>query len=126
MHLIYNLISDASRNVNDKNSVPFAFHFFHGNWSPWLEVADIHNGMQLCTIRVIYIYFSMWVFFYQHSQITRLQRKGEGISLTPHYHLLLLQRQLDINLAITVQSWPLYINSGLTRTGNFWFPSSSR
>ena len=55
--LTYNLISDASRNVNDENSVLFVFHFFHGNWSPWLEVADIHNGMQPCTTRVIYIYF---------------------------------------------------------------------
>ena len=33
-----------------------------------------------------FIFFSIWVFFHEHSQITGLQGKGEGISLTPHYH----------------------------------------
>ena len=33
-----------------------------------------------------HIFFSIWVFFYEHSRITGLQRKGEGISLTYHYH----------------------------------------
>ena len=33
------------------------------------------------------IFFSIWVFFHEHSQITGLQRKGEGICLTPHYYL---------------------------------------
>ena len=33
----------------------------------------------------IYIFFfSIWVFFHEHSRITGLQGKGEGISLTPH------------------------------------------
>ena len=31
-----------------------------------------------------FIFFSIWVFFYEHSRITGLQGKGEGISLTPH------------------------------------------
>ena len=34
----------------------------------------------------IYLFFSIWVFFHEHSQITGLQGKGEGISLTPHHH----------------------------------------
>ena len=29
-------------------------------------------------------FFSIWVFFHNHSQITGVQRKEEGISLTPH------------------------------------------
>ena len=43
----------------------------------------------------IYIYF-ICVLFHEHSQITGLQRKGEGIPLTPHYHFHLLQRHLDL------------------------------
>ena len=31
-------------------------------------------------------YYFIWVFFHNHSRITGLQGKGEGISLTPHYH----------------------------------------
>ena len=30
-------------------------------------------------------FFSIWVFFHEHSRITGLQGKGKGISLTPHY-----------------------------------------
>ena len=37
-------------------------------------------------------FFSIWVFFHEHSRITELQRKGEGISLTPHYHFNPLHR----------------------------------
>ena len=33
----------------------------------------------------VYI-FSIWVFFHEHSRITGLQGKEEGISLTPRYH----------------------------------------
>ena len=35
----------------------------------------------------------MWVFFHEHSRITGLQGKGEGISLTPNYHFHPLHRQ---------------------------------
>ena len=31
-------------------------------------------------------FFSIWIFFHDHSQITGLQGKGEGLSLTPYYH----------------------------------------
>ena len=31
-------------------------------------------------------FLSIWVFFHEHSRTTGLQGKGEGISLTPHYH----------------------------------------
>ena len=56
------------------------------------------------------------IFFYQvvfddHSQITGLQGKGEGISLTPHYHFHLLHRHLDIIQAITAESSPQNIGS---------------
>ena len=71
-------------------------------------------------------FFSIWVFFYEHSRITGLQGKGEGISLTPHYHFHPLHRHLDISQAITAESSPLHIASNRTRTGNLWFPSASR
>ena len=71
-------------------------------------------------------FFSIWVFFHEHSRITGLQGKGEGISLTPHYHFHSFHRQLDITRAITAESSPLHIASSRTRTGNLWLPSASR
>ena len=46
-------------------------------------------------------FFFVWVFFHEHSRITRLQGKGESISLTPHHHLYPLHRHLDVSQAIT-------------------------
>ena len=74
----------------------------------------------------IYLFFSIWVFFHEHSQITGLQRKEEGISLTSHYHFHLLHRHLHISWAITAESTPLHIASSRTRTWSLWFPSTSR
>ena len=56
-------------------------------------------------------FFSMWVFFNDHSRITALQGKGEGISLTPHYHFHPLHRHLDISRVITAKSSPLHIET---------------
>ena len=67
-----------------------------------------------CINAVKKIFFSIWVFFYKHSQITGLQ----------DFHLLL--RHLDISRAITVQSSPLHIASSQTRTSNLWFLSTNR
>ena len=75
-------------------------------------------------------FFSMWVFFHEHSRITGLQRKRGrggggggcgGIFLTPHYHFHPVHRQLDISRTITAESSPLHIASSRTRTGNLWF-----
>ena len=74
----------------------------------------------------LYLFFSIWVFFHEHSQITGLQRKGEGISLTPQYHFHPLHRHLDISRAISAESSPLHIGSSRTQTGNHWFLSASR
>ena len=51
-----------------------------------------------------FFFFSIWVFFHEHSRITGLQGKGEGISLTPHYYFCPLHTQLDISRAITAES----------------------
>ena len=71
-------------------------------------------------------FFSIWVFFHEHSGITGLQGKGEFISLTPHYHFHPLHGHLDMSRAITAESSPLHVGSDRTRTGNLWFPSASR
>ena len=71
------------------------------------------------------IFFTIWVLFHEHSRITGLQGKGEGIPLTPHYHFHPLHRHLDISRAITAESSPLHITSSRTWTGNIWFPSAS-
>ena len=72
------------------------------------------------------IYFSIWVFFHNHSRITGLQGKGEGISLTPHYHFHPLHKHLDNSRAITAESSPLHIGSNQTLTGILRLPSASR
>ena len=66
----------------------------------------------------VFFFFSIWVFFHEHSQITGLQGKGEGISLTPHYHFHPLDRHLDIRQATTADSSNLHIASNRTRTEN--------
>ena len=58
---------------------------------------------------LLFVFFPFWVFFHKHSQITGLQGKGEGISLTPHYHLHPLHTHLDISQTITAESSPLHI-----------------
>ena len=54
---------------------------------------------------------TLLVFFQGHSRITGLHGKGEGISLTPHYHFHPLHRH--------------FIASSRTRTGNLYFQSAS-
>ena len=71
-------------------------------------------------------FFSIGVFFHDHSRLTGLQGKGKCISLTPHYHFHPLHRRLGISRAITTGSSSLHIGSSRTRTGSLWFPSASR
>ena len=71
-------------------------------------------------------FFSIWVFFHEHSRLTEQQGKGEGIYLTPPHHFRPLHRHLDISWVIAAESSPLHIAGGRNRTGNLWFPSASR
>ena len=73
-----------------------------------------------------FCFFSIGVFFHDHSRITGLQGKGEGISLTLYYHFHPLHRHLDISREITAESSPLHVGSSRTRTRNLWFLSESR
>ena len=62
----------------------------------------------------INFFFSVWVFFHEHSQFTGQQGKGEGIYLTPLYRFHPLHRHLDISRAITAESSPLHIAGSRT------------
>ena len=75
---------------------------------------------------IFFFFFSMWVFFHEHSRFTGQQGKGEGIYLTPLYHFHPLHRHLDISWAITAEGSPLHIAGSRTRTRNLWFPGASR
>ena len=70
---------------------------------------------------LFFFLFPIWVFFHNHLQITELQGKVEGISLTPRHHFQPLHRHLDISQAIIAMGLPLHIASSRTRTRNFWF-----
>ena len=110
--------------------------FQEHQWSAFLFMGQITQillflGMLLferlkITVCERNFFFSIWVFFHEHSRTTRLQGKGEGIYLAPHYHFHPLHRHLDINMAITAGSSPLRIASSRTPTGNLWFSSASR
>ena len=58
----------------------------------------------------MFFFFLSGFFFHEHSRITGLQGKGEGISLTPHYHFHPLHRHLEISRSITAESSPLHIS----------------
>ena len=83
------------------------------------------NNVQAVNVIKPTIFFSIWVFFHEHSRFTGQQGKGEGICLAPLYHFHPLHRHLDISRAITPESSPLHIAGSRTRTGNLWFPSAS-
>ena len=70
-------------------------------------------------VKQIFFCFSIWIFIHDHSRTTGLQGKGDGISLTPHYHFHPLHRHLDISRVITAESSPLHIGSSRTRTFGF-------
>ena len=58
---------------------------------------------------LVFFFFSTWVFFHEHSRITGLQGKGEGISSTPYYHFHPLHSHLYISRAITAESSSLHL-----------------
>ena len=56
-------------------------------------------------------FFSIWVFFHEHSRFTGQQGKAEDIYLTPVYHFHPLHGHLDISWVIAADSSPLRIAS---------------
>ena len=71
--------------------------------------------LQAFTFGLLLFFFLSGFFFDEHSRIIGLQGKGEGISLTPHYHFHPPHRHLDISRAITAESSPPHIGSTGTR-----------
>ena len=57
------------------------------------------------------LFFSIWLFFHEHSRITGLHGKGEIISLTSNYDFHSLHRHLYISRAINAEGLPLLIAS---------------
>ena len=53
-------------------------------------------------------FFSIRVFFLEHSRFTGQQGREEAIYLTPLYHLHQLRRRLEISWGITVENSPLH------------------
>ena len=91
-------------------------------WSLFLIKLKFCEILRTPSLKNIFLFFfSISLFFHEHSRITGLQGKGEGISLTPRYHFHPLHRYLDISRTITAESSPLHIASNWTR----WFPSLS-
>ena len=86
-------------------------------------VINVYEKLNLCGF---FFSFLLEFFLDDHSRTAGLQGKGEGISLTPHYHFHPLHRHLDISQAITAESSPMHIASSRTRTGNLWCPSTCR
>ena len=62
-------------------------------------------------------FFSICVFFHEHSPFTGQQGKGEGISITSLDKFHSLRRHFEISRAITIESSPLHIASSRTQTG---------
>ena len=73
------------------------------------SMRDIKHSLKQTSAIINFDFFSTWVFIHEHLRFTRQQRKGEAISLTPHYHFHPFHRQLDISRAISAKSSPLHI-----------------
>ena len=89
-------------NCVNSNIYSWILSFFklHGTFCVvyiWYELNSLSlRDMQVClffdlisfngTFFFVCFFFSIWIFFHDHSRITGLQGKGEGLSLTPYYH----------------------------------------
>ena len=57
----------------------------------WAKVKVTHSGLKMLkTIITEATFFSVWVFFHEHSRFTGQQEKEEGIFLTPHVRQTIL------------------------------------
>ena len=76
----------------------------------------VYHEVLIYLLNFLNIFFSIWIFYHQHSRFTGQQGKGEAISLTPLYHFDPLHRHLDIRLFITAEISPLHLASSRTQT----------
>ena len=87
------------------------------------KVKEQYSGLKVLeSIITEAIFFSIWVFFHEHSGFTRQQGKVSlSISSTAFYHFHLLHRHLDISRAVTAERSPMHISSSWTWTRNIFF-----
>ena len=111
---------------NYKTSVRSIYLLFPGGCEDASKHVLLRKSYLTITCSKSTNFFSVWVFFHNHSRITGLQRKWEGIPLTLLYRFQQFHGHLDVSRAITAGSSPLLIGSSRTRTRNLWFPSASR
>ena len=72
-----------------------SFSFFMSEL--FILLKEIDPGLLSLLLIPLLLFFSILVSFQDHSRITGLQGKEEGISLIPHYHLHPLYGHLDIS-----------------------------
>ena len=94
--------------------------------TPKMVVATGSQKLFFSVLTSFTAFFFYLGFFQEHSRITGLQGKGEGISFTPHCHFHPLHRHLDIDGAITAESLPLHIASGRALFGTLDYSSEAR
>ena len=84
-----------------------------------LTFGQLQKNVATCPFRWVvkiihkesFFFFSIWVFFHEHSRFTWQQGKVEGIYLTPLYHFHPLHNHLEISRVIIAESSPLHIAS---------------
>ena len=75
--------------------------------------------VEIIKMRSTLAFFLIWIFFHEHSPITGMQAKGEGISLTPQYHFHPLHRHLHISWSITAEGVTQHI-AGIEQLESNW------
>ena len=78
------------------------------------DVKRFNKVNSLCigfTFNFLFNFFSLWVFFCDHSRFKSQQGKGKAMSLTPLYHFHPLHRYLDIRREITAKISLLRVKS---------------
>ena len=103
------IITNIVRYISPENAGVSPFHHPtsctpEGGSEVLMKVALVLQT-QMFRISFFYLGFLSQITFTNH----RTAGKGEGISLTPHYHFHPLHRHLDIGLAITAESSLLHI-----------------
>ena len=105
----------------ESNGTKSYFHSFHLQNSRILQTRMGQRGNPMKMNFDFFFFFSICVFFHEHSRFTGQQGKGEDIFLTPLYHFCSLHIHLDISQAITAESSPLHIVAAGLEPGTFGF-----
>ena len=86
-------------------------------------IAAPQSGYSLYQPGALNFFFSIWVFFHEHSRFAGQRGKGEGIYLTPLYNFHPLRGRLGIGRA---GSSPLRVAGSRAWAGGLWFSGAGR